>query len=125
MATIQRFGLIPDDDNTGRTQTYDYQNPAYAASIAVVASQGDTTVAVAELTGALSLTINTGSSTTAPYVGDKILFLFNNDGNTRVVTFSTGFTPNGTLSNTASKLSACAFAFTGSTWQELYRTTTA
>jgi hypothetical protein len=125
MPTTPRFGLLPNDDNTGRTQTYDYQTPAYAATIAIIATQGDTIVAPAQLTGNLTLSINASTSAIAPYAGDKILFLFNNNNTTCTVTFGTGFSPNGTLSNTASYLSACAFVYNGTTWQELYRSTVA
>lgn len=125
MATTQRFGLLPNDDNTGRAVTYDYQAPAYASSIALAVNAYETTVQVGQLTGALTMTVGVGSSTTAPYVGDKLRIMFSNDANTRVVTFSTGFTPNGTLSNTASKLSTIDFVFDGTTWRETGRTTTA
>lgn len=126
MSTSARFTGAANKDNTARREIYDYQSPAYASSIALtIKDRSKTIVQVAQLTGALSLTANVGSSTTPPYVGDKIEFLFTSDGTNRVVTFSTGFLPTGTLTVTASKSASAVFMFNGTAWIELSRAVSA
>lgn len=123
--TTPGFGYASNDDNTGRGWNYDYQAPVYAASLAITTVARETYVQIA-LTGALTLTAGVGTATTPPKFGDKLIFDFSNDANTRVVTFSTGLSfVTSTLSNTASKLSHIEFQFNGTTWVEVVRSTTA
>lgn len=122
MSTTARFTGAAAKDNTDRRAFNDYQNPTYAASIAVaVKPNASNTLVQITLTGALTLTIGVGSATTAPYVGDTVKFLIKSDASIRVVTFSTGFQPAGTLSTVASKTVYASFMFDGTGWQETSR----
>lgn len=122
MGTTARFTGSAGTDNTDRRAYNDYQNPAYAASIAVTTKEkASNTLVQVTLTGALTLTIGVGSATTAPYVGDTVSFLIKSDASIRVVTFSTGFQPAGTLSTVASKTVSADFMFDGTGWQETGR----
>lgn len=122
MATTARFTGTKNTDNTDRIAFNDYQNPAYAASIAIATKpHASNTLVQITLTGALSLTIGVGTSTTAPFVGDTVRFLIKSDASIRVVTFSTGFQPAGTLSTVASKTVSADFMFDGTGWQETGR----
>jgi hypothetical protein len=125
MATTSRFTGLPSDDNTSRVLTNAYLTPAYAASIAIVPVEASTIVKVGALTGALSLTIGVGTSTTPPYVGDKITFLFSASGADRIVTFSTGFQSAGTLTVVNAKFGSATFMFNGTAWIEISRALTA
>jgi hypothetical protein len=124
MANTSRFPGGGNNDNTSRILTNEVQNRNYAASIAVTAREASTLITVGQLTGALSLTIGTGTATTAPYTGDIVRFLFGADGTGRVVTFSTGFQSAGTLTVAANKFGSASFTFNGSTWIETGRTAT-
>ena len=117
-----RFSPGTNQDNTLRTVTQDYQNPAYAANIALKLSEGYTLVNVQQLTGALTMT----ADATHPYIGDELELLFSSDaGGPRVVTFGTGFASAGTLSVAASKYGSAKFVFNGSVWVERSRAATA
>lgn len=119
MATSPRFTPGVNQDNTYRAVTQDYQSPAYASAIAITTTQQVTLIKVGTLTGTLSLTINTGDGVDAPFVGDKVQFLFAADGSgAHVVTFSTGFAPSDTLSVAASKYATARFIFNGTVWVE-------
>jgi hypothetical protein len=124
MATTSRFPTGPSFDNTSRIITNAHQMTAYAASVAITTTYANTVVNMAQLTGALTLTIGTGTTDTAPYAGDTVRFLFAADGTNRVVTFSTGFQSAGTVTVTASKYGTVAFMFNGTTWVETGRTVT-
>jgi hypothetical protein len=124
MANTSRFPGGANNDNTSRILTNEVQNKAYTASIAIAAKEANTLVVVGQLTGALLLTIGTGTATTAPYTGDVVRFLFSADGTGRVVTFSTGFQAAGTLTVAANKYGSASFMFNGATWIETGRTAT-
>ena len=121
--TTARMDGLANRENTGAGRSYDYQTPAYAASIAIATkvNKAVTLVKIGPITGALSLTIGVGSATTDPQVGDEVKFLIKSDASIRVVTFSTGFQPNGTLSTVASKTVSASFMFDGVGWQEMAR----
>lgn len=127
MSTTARFTGASNSDNTGRALLHDYQNPAYASSIAIATDVNatNTLVQVAQLTGALTMTIGVGTSTTAPYVGDEVRILFSADGTNRIVTFGTGFVSSGTLTVTASKFASVLAIFNGTAWQVVGREITA
>lgn len=119
MATSPRFTPGVNQDNTYRAVTQDYQSPAYAGTIAITTTQQVTLIKVGTLTGALSLTINTGDGVDTPFVGDTAQFLFAADAlGAHVVTFSTGFASSGTLSVAASKYASAQFIFNGTVWVE-------
>lgn len=119
MSSTARYPLVtnPNEDNTGRNITTEYQAPAYAASIALKLSAAKTYVKVAQLTGALTLT----AETTRPQIGDELTILFNADGTARTVTFSTGFSPSATLVVAISKQASATFCFDGVSWVETGR----
>lgn len=125
MATISRFSGLPSDDNTSRVITNAYLNPDYAATIDLIPFAAKTVVKVAALTGALSITIGVGTSSTPPYVGDTIEFLFAASGADRIVTFSTGFSKSGTLTVVNAKYGSASFMFDGVSWVETGRALTA
>lgn len=127
MATTARFSGAKNIDNTGRALRIDTQTLTSASTIActVKGTAAKTYFTCALATATPSVTINVGSSSTAPYVGDECVFVLSADGTTRVVTFSTGFTSAGTLSVTASKNATITFVFNGTTWQEVSRAVTA
>lgn len=116
-----RFTPGANQDNTLRTATQDYLNPAYAASIALKPSQGYTLVNVQQLTGALTVT----AAVVAPFIGDELELLFAADGTNRVVTFGTGFASAGTLTVVATKFGTAKFVFNGTSWIERSRALTA
>lgn len=124
MSTSPRFpaqGLRVD--NTHGKMCEDYQNPAYAASIAIATKPNatHTTVQIGPLTGNLTLTIGVGSATTPPFVGDRITLIAKSDASIRTITFGTGFQPSATLATVASKTVSAQFVFDGTGWQELSR----
>jgi len=123
MSTTVRIGSGNSKDNTGSVLQYDFQEVAYAASVAITTKQNvtNTTVRVAQATGALSLTASVGTSTTDPQVGDRLTILASSDGTGRVITFSTGFASAGTLTMVASKKASAQFVFDGVAWIETNR----
>jgi hypothetical protein len=124
MSTTARYPLVtkPNEDNTGRNITVEYQAPVYAASIALKLSAAKTYVKVGQLTGALSLT----AETTRPQIGDELTVLFAADATARTVTFSTGMVVSAsTLVVAISKFGSITFCFDGTNWVETGRCVTA
>lgn len=119
MSTEARYPLAtaPNEDNSGRIVTTQYQAPAYAATIALKLYAAKNIVKVALLTGALTMT----AEVTRPKIGDTLTILFLADGTARTVTFSTGFAPSATLAITASKRASAEFCFDGAAWVETGR----
>lgn len=111
-------------ENTDRILTNSFQTPAYAASININTTASKTLVLVGALTGALSLTAGVGDGTNAPFVGDKMTFLFTS-ASIEVVTFGTGLLSTGTLSTAAGKTANITFIFNGASWCESHRAITA
>lgn len=127
---VPRFTGKPNEENTERAIKRGFLAPAFAATIALAAAgfsaiNAHHLVVPAVLSGAVTFTAPVGSATTGPYVGDTIEFLLTPDGTTRVVTFGTGFAPNGTLSVTTAKYASISFVFNGTAWIEKGRTVTA
>lgn len=120
MSTNARYPLVtkPNEDNTGRVITVQYQAPAYAASIALKLDAAKTYVKVGQLTGALSLT----AETNRPKIGDELTVMFAADGTNRTVTLSTGLTGSAaTIVVTASKQATYTAVFDGTSWVETGR----
>jgi len=124
MSTISRFPNTPSADNTDRIRTNEYLTPAYAATIALNPSKSKTLVNFAALTGALTVTIGVGTSSTAPFVGDVVIMMFTAAAD-RIVTFTTGVLSTGTLTVLAGKTANMQFMFNGAAWCETDRTVTA
>jgi hypothetical protein len=111
-----RYTVIPGSNNQYAVPTKEIQNPNYAATIALLPTQEQTIVVVKQLTGALTMT----SDVNTPYAGDTLAVMVQSDGSSRVVTFSTGFTPNGTLTVPSGKEAVAEFIFSdkSQTWLE-------
>ena len=121
MSTSSRFGVATaaGQDKTGRLATYDTQTPAYIATLAVVTTEFDTLVQPALLTGAMTVNVGVGSSTTAPYKGDSLTLVFNSDATGRTVTLGTGLSVTATtIVIPGSKKASIFFTFDGATWVE-------
>ena len=120
MSTLSRFTGTPGHDNTSRVLNNDIQSPAYASTLAITTTKSSTLVNVGLLTGAMLVTVGTGSGLAddaAPFVGDTVEFLFAADGaGAHIVTFSTGFVSPGTLTVAANKYGAAKFRFNGTVW---------
>ena len=114
--------IVPgaNQDVTSRVLTNDYQNPAYAATLALVPLANDTIVNVQQLTGAMTINV----TVTNLYIGDKIHFMFAADSTNRTVTFGTGCASTGTITVTASKYGYVDFMFNGTTLVETGRAAT-
>lgn len=130
MSTLPRISGAVNADNTFSVLAGDYQAPAFASTIAILIKQqaAKTLIKPATLTGITTISINVGDDTAddvGPYVGDEVAFFLVSDGTSRVVTFGTGFLPNGTLSVTTAKFAHISFKFNGAAWIETGRVVTA
>lgn len=126
MSTSCRFPAGANQDITLRTGTVDFQTPAYAATITLTPTQYITLVQPAALTGACTINVGVGSSTTAPYVGDILKLVLVSDGTTRTVTIGTGaYGTASTFAVTTGKYGYLEFVFNGTYWQETARAITA
>jgi hypothetical protein len=122
MATTSRFPGGAGKDNTSRIVTNDYQTPAYAATLAVTTTKANTLVKVAQLTGAMTVNVGVGTSTTAPFVGDTLAFIFSADTSARTVTLGTGLAGSAsTVVVAISKKATINFVFDGAAWVEVSR----
>lgn len=97
------------------------QNPVSTSPLNVVPLDSRSEKLVIDvqlLTGALTVT----ADVTTRSIGDKMDMLFIADSSDRVVTFSTGFTANGTLTVLDAGVATVSFIFTGSgLWLETGR----
>jgi hypothetical protein len=132
MSTNSRFPVSPATptpisqgvDNTSRFLNNDYQAPAYAATIALKIFASNTIVQVGLLTGALALSVNVGSASTPPYVGDRLKVLFTSTAGA-TVTLGAGFLfTAATIVIPATKTANATFVFNGASWVEEARAIT-
>ena len=114
---MPRFGLLKNEDKTGRVLTLAKLTPAYASSIAIIPNASKTYVFPADLTGALTLT----AELTLPQDCDELVCVFKANGGSRIVTFSTGFAVIGTLTVPTGKVASVSFVFNGETFVETGR----
>lgn len=123
MSALARFSGAKNAENTQRQFQNDFQQPAFAATIALAikGNAAKTVVKPATLTGVVTFTANVGDANNPPYVGDEIEFFLTPDGTTRVATFGTGFLPTATLSVTTAKQAFISFKFNGTAWIETAR----
>jgi hypothetical protein len=115
--------IVPgvNQDNTGRTIVYDYQAPAYAATLSPVVTAARTTVGPVALTGAATFNPSIAQS----YIGDELTTLFSNGtAGILVVTNGANIASVGTLSVAAGKKGSITFVFDGSLWVETGRAAT-
>lgn len=121
MSTTLRYVPIvgnPNQDNTARNVTNDYQAPAYAATLNLKLQAARSFIQVAQLTGAM--TVN--AETTRPQIGDEMTLIFAADGTARTVTLGTGFAGSATTVVVAiSKKATATFVFDGVAWIETGR----
>lgn len=113
--TSPRFGVLANQDNTGRVLTYAYQTPTFSSSKVITCNAYETTVKMGTLTGAQTLTANV----TSCHAGDKLNLLLTDDGSGRVVTFSTGFASGGNITMGSSAKASLYFVFNGVGWFQL------
>lgn len=94
-------------------------NVAYAASVALAPTMEETKIVFDQLTGAMTIT----SDVLKPFVTDRLTLSFQTDGSQRIVTLSTGFTTNSTITIGASKEATVSFIFSDKTqtWVEVSR----
>lgn len=120
--TTFRFIRGASQDNTARTITQDMRSVTYASTLAFVPIAQQNLIQVTQLTGAVTVTIDT----TQGYVGDTCRLIFAADGTNRTVTFSTGFAVSAsTLVVVASKYGSIDLVWNGVAWQETTRALTA
>lgn len=123
MAT-PRLGTAANQDNTFRNANFYYEEPAYAATLAITTKDVYKQVyKVAELTGAMTINV----TDTSAKVGDELVFIFDEDNNSggRVVTFGTALLSSGTLTVAQAKRATALFVHDGSDFIEVSRTITA
>jgi len=118
---MARFGILPNEDNTGRVITNDYKEPSYIATLSITPNASKTFVSPATLTGAM--TVNCVDTLCQKY--DELVFMFASDATNRIVTFGTNFKSAGTITVTASKTATVAFTYNGTDFIEAGRTVTA
>lgn len=124
MGTANRFTSGANQDNTLRTVTQDFQNPAYAATISSVFTAQQNTFMPGDLTGALTWNVGVGTATTAPFPGDRITAHFTSTPGA-TVTFGTGLKVTAaTLVLPATKTGSIEFIFNGTSWCESNRAIT-
>jgi hypothetical protein len=124
MATsrIPTVSTNPNQDNTGRIVTLDYQAPAYAATISPAITAMKTVVGPIALTGALTFNPSKANS----FIGDKLTVMFTNGtAGALVVTAGANCSTSGTLSVGIGKKGTLSFMFDGTTWVETGRAATA
>ena len=114
MANTPLFTPGANQDKTLRAATRDYQAPAYAATLNIVATEGTTLVNVGALTGNVTVNVGVGSTATPPYIGAKLEILFAASGANRTVTFGTGLAVSaGTLVVVSAKFGSIDLVFNG------------
>ena len=120
MPNLSRIVPGVNQDNTGRTITYDYQTPVFAATIAPMLVASRTTVLI-PLTGATTFNPSVAQS----YIGDELTVLFGNaTAGILVVTTGVNISSIGTLSVSAGKKGSATFVFDGASWVETGRAVT-
>jgi|GEM_PF-3045053 len=119
MSTLARFTGAKNTENTGRGLQRDHQSIATAATInlATIPNAAFTLFEIALATATPTINIAVGSSTTPPYVGDRVELIITPDATTRVITWGTGWIPPATtLSATGSKITVVSAIFNGTGW---------
>ena len=109
-----RYSVVPGTDNTYLMTTKENKAITYAATVALGPTQEQTNYDFNQLTGAMTIT----AGITKAYTGDRMTCLFHANGSNRIVTFSTGFSANGTLTVVASTYASVTFTFNGVAWYE-------
>lgn len=122
MSTSARFTVGAGEDKTFRVNTQDYKTPAYAATLNIVPSEHITYVKPGALTGALTINVGVGTATTAPYLFDKMVLMFEASGAERTVTLGTGIAKTAaTVVIADTKKAIVELIFDGTEWVESSR----
>lgn len=116
-----RYKRVPGDNNAA-IETKQIQNPAYAATIALVNLDCEKNIVeFQQLTGDLTVT----AEVVNPFACDELILIIPVDTSTRTVTFSTGFSVVGgaTLALTTGTVGVIKFVFNSVTskWIEAGR----
>ena len=114
---MARFGVLPNEDNTGRVITHDIKEPAYIATLSLTPNASRTFVNPATLTGAM--TVNCVDTLCQKY--DEITFILKSDTTSRTVTFGTNFVSAGTIAPAISKSASISFIYDGTNFVETNR----
>lgn len=127
MSTSFRFPGLKNKENTERGIKRDVQTPTYAATLNLATREPNAyTAFVIALTGAATINIAVGTSTTHPMVDDRIVMFLTSDGTSRTVTFGTGVLPTvSTFAITTAKYAFAEFVFNGTGWLEVSRSISA
>lgn len=121
---VARMDGTNNSQSTGAGRGYDYQAPAYAATLNITPKQGKavTLVKPAVLAGNMTINVGVGTATTDPRIGDEMKFLIKSDASIRTITLGTGLQGTAaTIATVASKTVAMTFMFDGTGWQEMSR----
>lgn len=119
MSTATRSTGLPNKDNTFAVLNNDSQTIPYAATINFTPKiqAFKTILQLGTLTGACTINLGVGTSTTAPYVGDEIVMFVASDGTTRTITWGTGCLPvAATFAVTTGKYARISAVFNGTGW---------
>ena len=118
MAT-PRHGTSATADQTYKAtgMTLHYSEPAYAATLAITPNARESVYKVGALTGAI--TIN--ATVTDCSAGDRIYFMFEASGGTRVVTLGSNIDASGTISIADTKTAGFSAIYNGSAFVPLGR----
>jgi hypothetical protein len=110
-----------NQDTTGRVITFDYQAPAYAATVSPVITKSKNIIGPIALTGALTFNPSIANSN----IGDEMIVIFTNGtGGSLTVTTGANISSIGTLAVTAGKKGTINLVFDGATWVETGRAAT-
>jgi hypothetical protein len=113
-----RMSGAVNQEQTGSNRSYDYLNPAWAATLTIVTkSQKAVTLLQVTLGGNLTINVGVGSATTDPQIGDELIMIFKSDASIRTITWGTGLLPSATtIATVASKSVTATFMFDGAGW---------
>ena len=109
-------------DNTDRVRDNKFLQPVYAALLAFSPSASNTLIQPANLTGNTTITLAVGTTTTPPYIGDRVMVLVSSTvGST--ITLGTGILASGSATwiIPATKSGSIGFMFNGTVWLETNR----
>lgn len=122
--TTPRFGTAPNQDNTGRVLTYNYQTYTFVSgvdSLKLVPNAFETFVNAGAMTDSLTIKF---SNVKSSYVGDQVTIYGSGSGASRKLKFDpTNCSVGVTLTAASSKYVSIKFVFDGAKWIEVSRFT--
>lgn len=118
-STSPRFGVLKNQDNTGRGLTYGYLAPTITATTVIAPNKFDNTYAIPSLT--LSPIIN--FTVTSANAADRTVLIIGASAATRTVTFGGSVVTSATTMTVGSgKKATASFIFDGANYIEVSRT---